>query len=492
MAMPRAYALWLCFTLLLMQANSLPRSSSSGGEGGDVGKQVLGKHHGSKLITSLSSPKKAVDLSKGGFPVIFTAYNPEKQPIKVLNRMTPFEGLLDNIFTIKDPAGHIMPYRGSVAQRWPIETLSLGDYVDFLPGESKEVVLDLSEVYGFTRDGNFTVELKQPVPKTVMYYAKDLQSRQLVMPVSHTAEHKAQWRAKLQRRQHRLSEQRVVNWKQRRVGLKSEFSDEPSCTDSQQQMLHQLHDGVATWIAGAMRKDWAQEGMDGVWVLKTLLRLGQRWNETNFMCCSDSSFDPNQQLENPLAAKYLLSPTGPETIMRFPDGTTLTKPVDNGLLKLDYNDGRNWEAQPNSCLDRVTGKPNGASIFMRGAQFRMVYVCPGVFDRLQVTQESLIHQMNHFMSSHAPHVQRPSQSSHRIEITPKQSAHHTDEMVNVGLHEGIVEQKGIPKRDDGATNTYLHYKTESMCLYTSQQDLTPQKRMLQRVVQSQLLRASRV
>jgi len=175
---------------LLGLAHSLPQSidSETNASGShlvsgvlvsDSGMKLLWKHHDAKVTATLSLPEnlqktRVVDISKTGFPLIYSARNQASNSVNVLNRMTPFEGMLDNLLAVRNADGKIVTYRGATAQRWPIENLSLDDYVELAPNEKKKTTLDIRDSYAFDKDGVYTFEIRQPIPKTVLYAASPL------------------------------------------------------------------------------------------------------------------------------------------------------------------------------------------------------------------------------------------------------------------------------------------------------------------------------
>jgi len=484
------------------------------------GVPLLYLHYGTEVVASVTSPAHRVDLAgTEGFPLIFTARNTGSGTIHMLNRMTPFEGLLDDLLIVRNEAGKHMPYKGATASRRPVEDLTMQDYVVIGPGQSKRVTLDIADEYGFDGDGLYSIRLKQPSPKTVKY--KDIQ--ELKIQVTGAAERTEMGRAKLEEAfNNKARHDRMMRLRGESPDHLhfSEFSDAHTCDGSQLQKVNTLRKIVKNWLRKAQKKHWAHPEEEGQnYILNTLRNMEKHWDDSNFNCCSDELVDAAQQKADPKAAYYqaeitkqglfdkLLQPghkvkvhrgimlietrhPDDRRIVHFPDGTKAVLEKNGsvkGHVEHVYKDGSTWVAKPNHCLNQHDLKANSIAAFVHPAKQgpRVINICPGAFGRISILAMSFIHEMSHFIDAHSRKQKGDSITTVETEIDhhAQHAAHggkvalHTDEGTaymtgHVALHPKVLlvprtqNSTGTPNTEDTATGkqTYLHSWGESTCL----------------------------
>jgi len=113
--------------------------------------------------------------------------------------------------------------------------------------------------------------------------------------------------------------------------------------------------------------------------------------------------------------------------------------------------------------------------------YRVIYVCPQAFERLSLLEESLIHQMAHYIELHAPRVAVPD----AVEVSAFIG---TEEEVKPAPKSfGALQQKGS-EGGGQKKSTYLHfmYSGESTCLFQPDEKDKASKTFYNRIVRSQL------
>jgi len=509
-----------------------------------TGISLLYKYYGAEVIATVSTPTDTVDLSQPeGLPVVFTAFNPSNRPVTLLNRMTPFEGILDDLLVVRDEAtGRRMKYKGATASRDPIEGLLEKDYLQIGAGQSRTVVLDIADEYTFDVDGTYQIRLKQPQPKTVVY--QNLSDAHFTVSVYNTQERKAHQQRMLQealdhKEMHsRLHSLRGAGSQGRHVHV-SEFSDEPTCSDEQQQQAQHLRRIVKSWLESARSKDFTfgAEAEYSNYITKTLDSMAKHWGESNFNCCNSDLVDHAQQKANPKAAHYqqlvaagklLDIDVSADSFLVLPDGTKITEtkhPDDRRIVAFTdgtkvilehsgsmkghvlhhYTDGSSWAAKPNHCLSQHSLTPNTIAAFVHPTRHgpRVINICPSAFENVRVLALSFIHEMSHFIDSHTHHTSHLEADLRKHKKHPPHATeeHATDEQydghpkMHQGMHAGAKHAAlGSPELAALAAKTsYLeHSWGESTCLVMPGNDPTkvhPSKAVRHAIMQRHSMRA---
>jgi hypothetical protein len=102
--------------------------------------------------------------------VVFTIFNQGDSSVYLLTWYTPLEGVFGNIFQVTYMEQEL-PYLGPMVMRGdPLPD----QYVLLEPGGSETVNINLSDVYDFSRPGDYTIEYKSPFISQVVLEQADL------------------------------------------------------------------------------------------------------------------------------------------------------------------------------------------------------------------------------------------------------------------------------------------------------------------------------
>jgi len=118
----------------------------------------------------LVSSQCTVDLELNSIDpleVKITFSNPSSDPVRVLERGTPLEGVWTDMFDIRDEQNNRVGYSGKLARRIP--TPSHEEYVNIPARGSISTVIDLGQNYEFTAVGKYVVTLDLPLYSQVVY-----------------------------------------------------------------------------------------------------------------------------------------------------------------------------------------------------------------------------------------------------------------------------------------------------------------------------------
>ena len=114
-----------------------------------------------RMITKLKC-KLALDAQQDAaspFLVTFELQNAGSEPVYVLRRRTPLEGLRSNCLTVK-ASGAAVPYDGILVKRGPVQD---SEYELVAPGKAATGTVDLSKAYQVSRPGKYEVDFQGSV-----------------------------------------------------------------------------------------------------------------------------------------------------------------------------------------------------------------------------------------------------------------------------------------------------------------------------------------
>jgi len=83
-------------------------------------------------------------VAGGPATVRLTVRNPTDRPRTFCDYHTPFEGIRNHIFEVRDAAGAEIDYRGIMAKRAPPDD---DDFITLAPGETRSAEVDLADAY---------------------------------------------------------------------------------------------------------------------------------------------------------------------------------------------------------------------------------------------------------------------------------------------------------------------------------------------------------
>jgi len=116
----------------------------------------------------------SIDLvSTSPLAINFTVSNPETTDKTFLQWGTPFEGIWDDLFDIRDESFNRISYDGMLVRRGDVPIDS--EFVTIPAGEKRSVVVDLGENYEFTSTGKYMVRVNLPQYSELLYTHDDNQ-----------------------------------------------------------------------------------------------------------------------------------------------------------------------------------------------------------------------------------------------------------------------------------------------------------------------------
>ena len=104
------------------------------------------------LVCVLTAPA-TVPLADAVVPVGFTLRNDGPEPVTVLRRQTPLEGILGDLFEVT-LEGQRREYRGRMVKRGPP---TADEFVTLAPGTHAHATVDLAEGYDLSSRGRYRV-----------------------------------------------------------------------------------------------------------------------------------------------------------------------------------------------------------------------------------------------------------------------------------------------------------------------------------------------
>jgi len=128
----------------------------------------------SLLISIAFALDVSIDLvSKSPLTIEFTVSNPSEFDETFLQWGTPFEGIWDDLFDIRDENFNKVTYAGILMRRGDVPIDS--EYVTIPAGDKKSIVVDLGENYEFTATGKYMVRVNLPHYNELIFTPDDNQ-----------------------------------------------------------------------------------------------------------------------------------------------------------------------------------------------------------------------------------------------------------------------------------------------------------------------------
>jgi len=128
----------------------------------------------SLLISIAFALDVSIDLvSTSPLAINFTVSNPETTDKTFLQWGTPFEGIWDDMFDIRDESFNRITYAGMLMRRGDVPIDS--EFVTIPAGEKRSVVIDLGDNYEFTSTGKYMVRVNLPPYSELLYIPDDNQ-----------------------------------------------------------------------------------------------------------------------------------------------------------------------------------------------------------------------------------------------------------------------------------------------------------------------------
>jgi peptidyl-Lys metalloendopeptidase len=122
----------------------------------------------SLLIAIAFALDVSIDLvSQSPLTISFTVSNPGTTDETFLQWGTPFEGIWDDMFEIRDEDFNIVTYAGILMRRGEVPIDS--EFVTIAAGESKSVIVDLGSNYEFKTTGKYMVRVNLPQYSQLTY-----------------------------------------------------------------------------------------------------------------------------------------------------------------------------------------------------------------------------------------------------------------------------------------------------------------------------------
>jgi len=126
----------------------------------------------SLLISIAFALEVSIDLvSQSPLVINFTVSNPDTIPDTFLQRGTPFEGIWDDMFEIRDDNFNRVDYAGMLMRRGlvPIDS----EFITIPAGGMKSINVDLGDNYEFTSTGKYMVRVNLPGYSELFYSHND-------------------------------------------------------------------------------------------------------------------------------------------------------------------------------------------------------------------------------------------------------------------------------------------------------------------------------
>merc|ERR1711865_227367 len=121
-------------------------------------------HANSSLTVQLKANTNVdVSQSNAAFRVTYIVSNPTSEPVKLLKRNTPLEGMISDMFLLQNAAGEVMTYRGKSARR--VSTPSDREFISIKAGSSVEKQVTIGGNYQLDGDGSYTLSVR-PIPSS--------------------------------------------------------------------------------------------------------------------------------------------------------------------------------------------------------------------------------------------------------------------------------------------------------------------------------------
>jgi peptidyl-Lys metalloendopeptidase len=119
---------------------------------------LVGHESSQSAPPSLECRLQADSTQRAGSPVTvrFTLRNRGPSAVSVLDWLTPLEGLLGDIFTVRGPGGDVR-YRGPMVKRGDPDS---EDYVRVEADAEVSEAVDLAAAYDLSRPGRYTVAFR--------------------------------------------------------------------------------------------------------------------------------------------------------------------------------------------------------------------------------------------------------------------------------------------------------------------------------------------